>query len=83
MRLTGLKRLVVAGGVGANQRLRGQLRRELTATGCRVYYPRSEFCTDNGAMVALAGSLRFPPANQASGAVQARARWDLEELRQP
>jgi N6-L-threonylcarbamoyladenine synthase len=83
MRLTGLERLVVAGGVGANQRLRGQLCRELTAAGCRVYYPRSEFCTDNGAMVALAGSLRFPSGKQASGAVQARARWDLEELRQP
>ena len=56
---------MVAGGVGANRRLRERLRGELTARGCYVYYPRSEFCTDNGAMVALAGSLRFPSRTRA------------------
>ena len=82
MEHTGMKRLVVAGGVGANQRLRQRLRDELTARGCRVYYPRSEFCTDNGAMVALAGSMRFAAADLGYRVV-ARARWDLEELSPP
>ncbi|GIK35162.1 MAG: tRNA N6-adenosine threonylcarbamoyltransferase [Gammaproteobacteria bacterium] len=80
---TGLQRLVVAGGVGANRRLRQRLRDELTACGAHVYYPRNEFCTDNGAMVALAGSLRLPAAATSGGRVEARARWDLEDLRQP
>lgn len=79
---TGMKRLVVAGGVGANQRLRLRLQEELTARGCCVYYPRSEFCTDNGAMVALAGSMRFSSAGSAYR-VAARPRWDLEELSPP
>jgi N6-L-threonylcarbamoyladenine synthase len=80
---TGLERLVVAGGVGANRRLRRRLQDELTARGAYVYYPRNEFCTDNGAMVALAGSLRFRPGAPSGARVEARARWDLEELRQP
>ncbi|QOJ30746.1 MAG: tRNA (adenosine(37)-N6)-threonylcarbamoyltransferase complex transferase subunit TsaD [Gammaproteobacteria bacterium] len=80
---TGLERLVVAGGVGANRRLRQRLRDDLTARGAHVYYPRNEFCTDNGAMVALTGSLRLPGAAGPGGRVEARARWDLEDLRQP
>jgi len=84
LQATGLSRLVVAGGVGANRRLRERLRSELTATGCSVYYPRNEYCTDNGAMIALAGSLRFPATLPAGPPVVcARARWDLEELGQP
>ncbi len=78
---TSLTRLVVAGGVGANQRLRQRLRDELTARGREVYYPRHEFCTDNAAMVAVAGRRRFPSRDAArSYAIAARARWDLEEL---
>lgn len=80
---TGLQRLVIAGGVGANRRLRERLRTELTARGCYVYYPRSEFCTDNGAMVALTGALRAGEQRQRPLVVEARARWDLEELSQP
>ena len=80
---TGLHRLVVAGGVGANQRLRQRLRDELTARGGSAYYPRSEFCTDNGAMIALAGSLRVRAAGHRDYRVAARARWDLEELAPP
>lgn len=80
---TGLQRLVIAGGVGANRRLRERLRTELTARGCYVYYPRSEFCTDNGAMVALTGALRAGEQRQRPLVVEARARWDLEELLQP
>lgn len=80
---TGLQRLVIAGGVGANRRLRERLRSELTARGCYVYYPRNEFCTDNAAMVALTGALRAGERRQRPLVVEARARWDLEELSQP
>jgi N6-L-threonylcarbamoyladenine synthase len=83
LEVTDMERLVVAGGVGANTRLRERLRRELTARGRSVYYPRTEFCTDNGAMVALTGALRLPGAAVGPGPVRAKARWDLEELRQP
>lgn len=80
---TGLSRLVVAGGVGANRRLRERLRSELTARGAYVYYPRNEFCTDNGAMVALTGALRGPCGRADPLAIEARARWDLEDLAPP
>ncbi|MBE0623730.1 MAG: tRNA (adenosine(37)-N6)-threonylcarbamoyltransferase complex transferase subunit TsaD [Burkholderiales bacterium] len=56
---TGLTQLVVAGGVGANRRLRERLDRAAAERGCRVFYPEYEFCTDNGAMIALAGALRL------------------------
>ena len=56
---TGLDQLVVAGGVGANRRLRERLDREAKQQGCAVFYPEFEFCTDNGAMIALAGALRL------------------------
>ncbi|MCC7259140.1 MAG: tRNA (adenosine(37)-N6)-threonylcarbamoyltransferase complex transferase subunit TsaD [Gammaproteobacteria bacterium] len=81
--VTGMRRLVVAGGVGANNRLRQRLHDELTARGREVYYPRHEFCTDNGAMVALAGCRRFPGRPTSDHAITARARWGLEELSPP
>jgi tRNA N6-adenosine threonylcarbamoyltransferase len=56
---TGLKQLVVAGGVGANRRLRVRLDRDAAGHGYAVFYPQFEFCTDNGAMIALAGALRL------------------------
>ena len=56
---TGLDQLVVAGGVGANRRLRERLDREAAEQGYSVFYPEFEFCTDNGAMIALAGALRL------------------------
>ena len=83
VRRTGLRRVVVAGGVGANRRLRSVLTAALAATGATVHYPRSEFCTDNAAMVALAGALRIGSANAGEQRFFARARWDLEELRAP
>ena len=83
LEITGLTRLVVAGGVGANQQLRESLRAVLEANGGSVYYPRSEFCTDNAAMVALAGWLRFPGATRGPYEFSPRARWDLEELQPP
>jgi len=79
---TGHKRLVVAGGVGANRALREQLRAELSRTGGTVYYPRTEFCTDNGAMIAFTGyrRLALAPGAYSSVRVEARPRWPLEEL---
>ena len=56
---TGLQRLVVAGGVGANRQLRERLQAAALATGCQVHYPEPALCTDNGAMIALAGALRL------------------------
>ena len=69
---TGLNQLVVAGGVGANRRLRERLDREASERGHAVFYPEFEFCTDNGAMIALAGALRLGAAlrNNASDALR-------------
>jgi N6-L-threonylcarbamoyladenine synthase len=80
---TGIARLVVAGGVGANRRLRARLATEVRKAGAEVYYPRLEFCTDNGAMIAYAGMLRLAAGEAADPAIEARARWDLESLRPP
>lgn len=73
---SGHKRLVVAGGVGANKRLRSKLA-ELKAD---VYFPRLAFCTDNGAMIAYAGALRLQAGAQEANIIQARPRWPLTEL---
>ena len=80
---TGIRRLVVAGGVGANRRLRERLATDAAAVGAEVFYPRLEFCTDNGAMIAYAGMLRLKAGETASSSIEARARWDLETLRPP
>ena len=68
--------IVIAGGVGANLLLREQMSHRFNG---RVYYPRLEFCTDNGAMIALAGAMRLQQA-QAPGEIKATARWSLETL---
>ena len=80
---TGLNRLVVAGGVGANRRLRARLAEVAAAAGGQVYYPRPEFCTDNGAMIAFAGAKRLLVGEQANLGFHARARWPLDELCPP
>jgi len=78
---SGLKQLVVAGGVGANRELRRQLDAQAARTGIAVFYPEFEFCTDNGAMIALAGALRLQAGGAASskpaGAFAVRPRWPL------
>lgn len=82
LKQSGLKQLVVAGGVGANRQLRATLDDEARRKRFRVYYPELEFCTDNGAMIALAGCLRLQagtPAKQA-GDFTVQPRWPLMEM---
>ena len=77
---TGLDALVVGGGVGANRRLRAQLDESVTAHGGRVYYPRMEFCTDNAAMIAVAGLARLKAGRHDDLTISARAQWPLDSL---
>ena len=77
---TGLKKLVVAGGVSANKQIRASLT-EMAAKGqARVYFPRPEFCTDNGAMIAYAGCQRLLAGQQQGLEIYARPRWPISEL---
>ncbi len=77
---TGMKTLVVAGGVSANVRLREALEKAFKKIGARAYYARHEFCTDNGAMIAYAGFQRLQAgANEPLG-VMVRPRWPMNEL---
>jgi N6-L-threonylcarbamoyladenine synthase len=80
---TGHRQLVVAGGVGANLELRTRLQRELRGRGGEVYFPRPEFCTDNAAMIAVAGLMRLKAGERGGNAIEVRARWPLSELRPP
>jgi tRNA N6-adenosine threonylcarbamoyltransferase len=79
---TGLERLVVAGGVGANRRLREALSQKAAAEQFEVFYPPLEFCTDNGAMIAYAGAQRML-AGAKHYEFSVRPRWDLDELIRP
>jgi N6-L-threonylcarbamoyladenine synthase len=81
--VTGLRTLVVAGGVGANRELRERLVREAEKRGARVYFPDVAFCTDNGAMIALAGAMRLGSQLTRDGAFGVRPRWGLSELNAP
>ena len=76
---TGITRLVVAGGVGANRQLRAALDEKARASGFDVYYPEPELCTDNGAMIAFAAALRLAAGHAAGSetAFTVRPRWDL------
>ncbi len=76
---TGYRRLVAAGGVSANRALRTRLR-ELSGDGIQVYYPRPEFCTDNGAMIAYAGWVRLRAGHRDGLEFPVRPRWPLAEL---
>jgi N6-L-threonylcarbamoyladenine synthase len=80
VRASGLKRLVVAGGVGANAELRRQLGRACEKAGVRVHYPELQLCTDNGAMIALAAAMRLQRGQSTAAhdyAFDVRPRWDL------
>ena len=95
LQATGLARLVVAGGVGANRQLRAELDGACAKRGVRVHYPELALCTDNGAMIAMAAALRLQALNAATGpgeapgpvaglshdyAFDVRPRWPLDEL---
>ena len=82
LKTTGLQQLVVAGGVGANAELRRQLDLRAARRGLTVYYPELEFCTDNGAMIALAGAMRLATGSPAkpAGGFAVRPRWPLSEI---
>jgi len=96
LRETGLDNLVVSGGVGANTRLREKLNAATKRKLCKVSYPRLEFCTDNGAMIAFAGAMRLAAmqakqdalnpnihAGYGAYAFSIKPRWDLAELQKP
>jgi N6-L-threonylcarbamoyladenine synthase len=80
---TGAKQLVVAGGVSANESLRARLHEMAQRLGVRVYFPRPEFSTDNGAMIAYAGMLRLRAGQSTTPGFGVRARWAIEELAPP
>lgn len=83
LKQTGLKRLVIAGGVGANRQLRDALNDAAQRKRFRVFYPDLAFCTDNGAMIAFAGAMRLqrnPQAATKDYAFTVRPRWPLDEL---
>lgn len=77
---TGLKRLVIAGGVSANQALRQALEQMLAQQGGEVFYARAQFCTDNGAMIAYAGCQRLNAGQHDGPSIEVRARWPMEQL---
>ncbi len=85
LRETGLDNLIVSGGVGANTRLRERLNQATKRKLCKVSYPRLEFCTDNGAMIAFAGAQRLKAMQIEAQDYRfgVRPRWDLAELMTP
>jgi N6-L-threonylcarbamoyladenine synthase len=82
-RLPAATGIVVAGGVGANLRLRARLAELARARGIAVHHPRPEYCTDNAAMIAYAGAQRLMAGARDGNAIRARARWSIEELTPP
>lgn len=80
LKQTGLKRLVIAGGVSANKQLRQTLAELMEQLGGEVFYPQPQFCTDNGAMIAYAGFLRLKQGQQQDLAIEVRPRWAMTEL---
>jgi tRNA N6-adenosine threonylcarbamoyltransferase len=80
---TGMERLIVSGGVGANKQLRAALNEAAQKYNFEVSYPRLEFCTDNGAMIAFAGAMRLKNSPPGNHAFTVRPRWDLAELTTP
>jgi N6-L-threonylcarbamoyladenine synthase len=83
LKSTGAKTLVVAGGVGANRRLRSELQTLGARLNVKVSYPRPEFCTDNAAMIAYAGHERLRAGERERLRIRATARWPIDTLRAP
>ncbi len=80
MKQESLNRLVISGGVSANQHLRAEAGKLCKKLNGEVYYPRLEFCTDNGAMIALAGAFRLQAGEREALGVKIQPRWSLESL---
>jgi len=80
LKQTNMKRLVIAGGVSANKRLRHKLEAELTQFDAQVFYARHEFCTDNGAMIAYAGCQRLLAGERSELSLSVTPRWPLQSL---
>ena len=80
---TGMRTLVIAGGVSANKQLRSRLQEALAAFGGQVFYPAPRFCTDNGATIAFAGCQRMLAGEVDAADVRVRPRWPMEELEAP
>ena len=80
LKQTGYNRLVIAGGVSANTRLRETLAEMMNSLGGQVFYPRGEFCTDNGAMIAFSGLQRLKAGQYEDLAVKGQPRWPLDTL---
>ncbi|NMM41173.1 tRNA (adenosine(37)-N6)-threonylcarbamoyltransferase complex transferase subunit TsaD [Pseudoalteromonas arctica] len=80
LKQTGINRLVIAGGVSANVQLRAQLEQVMQGMKGQVYYPRTEFCTDNGAMIAYAGMQRLKAGQFASLDMKTKPRWPIDSL---
>ncbi len=81
LKQTGLKRLVIAGGVSANKSLRLSLEKMLSDLNGNVFYARPEFCTDNGAMIAFAGCQRLQAGQKEDLSISVQARWPMEHLK--
>ncbi|SQG00741.1 DNA-binding/iron metalloprotein/AP endonuclease [Paucimonas lemoignei] len=81
LKQTGLKRLVIAGGVSANKSLRLSLEKMLGDLKGNVFYARPEFCTDNGAMIAFAGCQRLQAGQKEDLSISVQARWPMEQLK--
>ena len=76
----GLKRVIISGGVGANKALRGKIISECKQNEFEYYFPDLSFCTDNGAMIALAGALRLNISNKENYSFSVKPRWKLNEI---
>lgn len=81
LKQTGMKRLVIAGGVSANKSLRVSLEKMLGDLNGNVFYARPEFCTDNGAMIAFAGCQRLQAGQKEDLSISVQARWPMEQLK--
>jgi N6-L-threonylcarbamoyladenine synthase len=77
---TGLKQMIIAGGVSANQALRAALQSVTQSTGCKIYYPALKLCTDNGAMIAYAGMQHLNKGHSEPLDIIVRPRWPMTEM---
>ncbi|MFV0277260.1 MAG: tRNA (adenosine(37)-N6)-threonylcarbamoyltransferase complex transferase subunit TsaD, partial [Parahaliea sp.] len=83
VRECGVDTLVLAGGVSANRHLQRKMAASMEREGARVFYPRNEFCPDNGAMIAYAGARRLLAGQRDDSASPVRPRWSMAELQPP